>query len=150
MHTISELIILLLKLTMPLYKLFFLNVHRCIWTQWQIILFVANLEKGNCPLWNEAVGQSSTAPGCEAQAKLSPALAPRVYLSSTKKFLPYLGLESSLQRAKGASGRDHGRNTWYSWRIGVKQLQQREKNINTGSPPAQAAQEDTDSIPAEQ
>lgn len=72
---------------------------------------VVNLEKGNCALWNEAVGQSSAAPGCEAHANPSPAQAPRVYLSSTRKFLPYLGLESSLQRAKGAGGRDHGRNT---------------------------------------
>lgn len=33
---------------------------------------MVNLEKGSCPLWNEAVGQSS---GWEAHANPSPALA---------------------------------------------------------------------------
>lgn len=36
---------------------------------------MVNLEKDNCALWNEAVGQSSASPGCESPAKPSPALA---------------------------------------------------------------------------
>lgn len=65
---------------------------------------------------------------------------------------PYLGLECSLEWAKGARRRDHGRNTWYSWRIGVKQLKQRKRGEHKcvwATKQGQAAERDSESIPAE-
>lgn len=41
----------------------------------------------------------------------------------------YLGLKRSLQWAKRTRRRNHGRDSWHSWRVGVEQLLERKGKI---------------------